>query len=69
MDDLVRAGKVLHVGVSNTPAWVVARSNTLAELRAGEDSTLEVPREALKAAKTLIMMIAAAVMMRTGLLG
>ncbi len=33
LDDLVRAGKVLHVGVSNTPAWVVARSNTLAELR------------------------------------
>lgn len=33
LDDLVRAGKVLHVGVSNTPAWVVARSNTIAELR------------------------------------
>jgi aryl-alcohol dehydrogenase-like predicted oxidoreductase len=33
LDDLVRQGKVLHVGVSNTPAWVVARSNTLAELR------------------------------------
>src|SRR5207253_38431 len=28
-----RQGKVLHVGVCNTPAWVVARSNTLAELR------------------------------------
>lgn len=33
LDDLVRQGKVLHVGVCNTPAWVVARSNTLAELR------------------------------------
>lgn len=33
LDDLVREGKVLHVGVCNTPAWVVARSNTLAELR------------------------------------
>ncbi|HEX6704663.1 MAG TPA: aldo/keto reductase [Albitalea sp.] len=33
LDDLVRQGKVLHIGVSNTPAWVVARSNTLAELR------------------------------------
>jgi len=32
-DDLVRAGKVLYIGVSNTPAWVVAKSNTLAELR------------------------------------
>ncbi len=33
LDDLVRAGKVLYVGVSNTPAWVVAKSNTMAELR------------------------------------
>lgn len=33
LDDAVRAGKVLHAGVSNAPAWVVARANTLAELR------------------------------------
>jgi aryl-alcohol dehydrogenase-like predicted oxidoreductase len=33
LDDLVRAGKVFYVGVSDTPAWVVARANTLAELR------------------------------------
>ena len=33
LDDLVRAGKVLYVGISDTPAWVVAASNTLAELR------------------------------------
>lgn len=33
LDDLVRAGKVLHVGISDTPAWVVARANTLAMLR------------------------------------
>jgi aryl-alcohol dehydrogenase-like predicted oxidoreductase len=32
-DDLVRQGKVLHCGVSDAPAWVVARANTLAELR------------------------------------
>jgi aryl-alcohol dehydrogenase-like predicted oxidoreductase len=32
-DDLVRAGKVLYLGVSDTPAWWVARANTLAELR------------------------------------
>jgi aryl-alcohol dehydrogenase-like predicted oxidoreductase len=32
-DDLVRAGKVLYIGVSNTPAWMVAKANTLAELR------------------------------------
>jgi aryl-alcohol dehydrogenase-like predicted oxidoreductase len=32
-DDLVRAGKVLYVGISDAPAWVVAKSNTLADLR------------------------------------
>ena len=33
LDDLVRSGKVLAIGVSNTPAWVVARSQAIAELR------------------------------------
>ncbi|HEX6385589.1 MAG TPA: aldo/keto reductase [Anaerolineae bacterium] len=33
LDDLVRAGKVLYVGISDTPAWVVAQANTLADLR------------------------------------
>lgn len=33
LDDAVRAGKVLHVGVSDTPAWIVAQANTLAEQR------------------------------------
>ncbi|MDJ0787779.1 MAG: aldo/keto reductase [Myxococcota bacterium] len=33
LDDLVQQGKVLYVGVSDTPAWEVARANTLAELR------------------------------------
>jgi len=33
LDDLVRAGKVLHIGLSDTPAWVVARSHAIAELR------------------------------------
>ena len=32
-DDLVRAGKVLYVGISDTPAWQVARMQTLAEWR------------------------------------
>jgi aryl-alcohol dehydrogenase-like predicted oxidoreductase len=32
-EDLVRAGKVLHVGLSDFPAWRVARAATLAELR------------------------------------
>ena len=33
LDDLIRAGKVLYIGVSDTPAWVVSHANTLAELR------------------------------------
>ncbi|MGC7101463.1 aldo/keto reductase [Amycolatopsis lurida] len=33
LDDLVRAGKVLAIGVSNTPAWVVSYSQAIAELR------------------------------------
>lgn len=32
-DDLVRQGKVLYIGVSDAPAWWIARANTLAELR------------------------------------
>ena len=33
LDDAVRAGKILYIGVSDTPAWVVARANTLADWR------------------------------------
>lgn len=33
LDDLVSAGKVLYIGISDTPAWIVARANTIAELR------------------------------------
>ncbi len=33
LDDVVRAGKVLYVGISDTPAWVVSQANTLADLR------------------------------------
>ena len=33
LDDLVRAGKVLHVGYSDSPAWLVARGVALAEWR------------------------------------
>lgn len=33
LDDLVRAGKVLYLGVSDTPAWVVSASNVYADLR------------------------------------
>jgi aryl-alcohol dehydrogenase-like predicted oxidoreductase len=33
LDDVVRAGKVLYVGISDAPAWIVAQAVTLAELR------------------------------------
>jgi aryl-alcohol dehydrogenase-like predicted oxidoreductase len=33
MDDLVRAGKVLYLGISDIPAWEVARMQAIAELR------------------------------------
>src|SRR5215468_4512580 len=33
LDDLVRQGKVLYVGISDAPAWWVAQANTLAHLR------------------------------------
>jgi aryl-alcohol dehydrogenase-like predicted oxidoreductase len=32
-DDLVRAGKVLYVGISDTPAWQISRMQAIAELR------------------------------------
>ena len=33
LDDLVSAGKVLYLGISDTPAWVVSQANTLAGVR------------------------------------
>ncbi|KAF0094089.1 MAG: putative aldo/keto reductase [Puniceicoccaceae bacterium 5H] len=32
-DDLVRSGKVLYIGISDAPAWLVSKANMLAELR------------------------------------
>jgi len=33
LNDLVSSGKVLYLGISDTPAWVVSRANTIAQLR------------------------------------
>ncbi len=33
LDDLVRQGKVVYVGISDAPAWWIAQANTLAQLR------------------------------------
>lgn len=32
LDDLVRQGKITYAAISDTPAWVVAKANTMAEL-------------------------------------
>ena len=68
-DDLVRAGKVLYLGVANAPAWVVAQANTLADLRGWtpfialqvEYSLVErdVDRELLPMARNLDITVAA----------
>lgn len=33
LEDLVRAGKVLYTGISDAPAWIVAKSNAIARER------------------------------------
>jgi len=33
LDDVVRQGKVLYIGISDTPAWVVSQANTMADFR------------------------------------
>jgi aryl-alcohol dehydrogenase-like predicted oxidoreductase len=77
-DDLVRAGKVLYVGISDAPAWVVAKSNTMAQLRGWtryvglqiEYSLLErtVERELVPMAKDQQMSVLAWSPLRNGLL-
>ncbi len=49
LDDAVRAGKVLHIGISDAPAWVVAQANTLAQHRGWTPfSGLQVPYNLLQ---------------------
>jgi len=77
-DDLVRAGKVLYIGISDAPAWVVAKSNTLADLRGWtryvglqiEYSLLErtVERELIPMARDQQMTVLAWSPLRNGLL-
>lgn len=33
LDDLVRAGKVRYIGISDTPAWKIAQANLIADFR------------------------------------
>ncbi len=65
MDDLVRAGKVLHVGFSDSPAWVVSYAAAVADVRGwtrpvavqGAYSLLDrgIERDVLPMARTLGM--------------
>ncbi|MFC3995772.1 aldo/keto reductase [Nocardiopsis sediminis] len=49
LDDAVRAGKVLYVGFSDTPAWVVSRADALAQWRDRTPvSAVQVPYSLLK---------------------
>src|SRR5690606_34487126 len=49
LDDLVSSGKILYIGISDTPAWVVARANMLAELRGwAQFVALQVPYSLLR---------------------
>jgi aryl-alcohol dehydrogenase-like predicted oxidoreductase len=49
LDDVVRAGKALAIGISDTPAWVVARANTIAEWRGSTPfSCVQVPYSVLE---------------------
>jgi aryl-alcohol dehydrogenase-like predicted oxidoreductase len=78
LDDLVRQGKVLYVGISNAPAWWIAQANTLAQLRGWsvfiglqiEYSLIErtVERELLPMAKALNLGLTAWSPLSNGLL-
>ncbi|SFP30247.1 Predicted oxidoreductase [Amycolatopsis arida] len=78
LDDAVRAGKVLYVGISDAPAWVVVRANTLAEWRDWTPfAGLQVPynllrrdveRELLPMAEALGMSVAAWAPLASGVL-
>jgi aryl-alcohol dehydrogenase-like predicted oxidoreductase len=35
LDPLVRSGKILYIGVSDHPTWVISQANTLAQLELG----------------------------------
>lgn len=49
LDDAVRVGKILYVGISDAPAWVVAQANTLAHWRGWTPfAGLQVPYNLLK---------------------
>jgi aryl-alcohol dehydrogenase-like predicted oxidoreductase len=32
LDDLIRSGKILYVGISDTPVWIVSQANNITDL-------------------------------------
>ncbi|MEU1528797.1 aldo/keto reductase [Streptomyces fagopyri] len=78
LDDAVRSGKILYVGISDAPAWVVSRANTLAEWRGWSPfAALQVPysllsrdaeRELLPMAEAFGMSVAAWSPLHNGIL-
>lgn len=77
-EDLVRGGKVLYVGISDTPAWIVSYAQAMAELRGwsrfvayqAEYSLLQrgVERDVLPMAETLDLAVLAFSLIARGLL-
>ncbi len=69
LDDQVRAGKILYIGISDAPAWVISRANTLAAWQgwtafAGLQAPYnllrrDIERELLPMAETLGLTVAA----------
>jgi aryl-alcohol dehydrogenase-like predicted oxidoreductase len=39
LDDMVRAGKILYIGISDAPAWIVSQADTLANLKGWTEFT------------------------------
>ncbi len=78
LDDLVRSGKVLYIGISDTPAWVASYAQAIAELRGwnrfvayqGEYSLLErgIERDVLPMTLSMDMALLAFGMLGGGVL-
>jgi aryl-alcohol dehydrogenase-like predicted oxidoreductase len=78
LDDLVRSGKVLYIGISDTPAWIAAYAQATAELRGwsrfvayqGEYSLLErgIERDVLPMTQAMEMSVLAFGMLGGGVL-
>ena len=39
LDDMVKSGKILYIGISDAPAWVISQANTIANLKGWTEFT------------------------------